>query len=820
MPARMSNTHARSISFSIAVLGLALVGGGLSYWSAARTPVIPVSSRMQIALDSMTALLALCAAALAVMGICYLLGMWSSGAPNWIQRCANLIGQLPLWFLVLPVALSASYVAARIGLSRDANANYWLALWLWMGALTLLVLAFVPRGGWVRSRPDTTRAMWSRILLSEVVVIAVLAAVSLSLRVVKLDAAPFLTNGDEEAMRPDVVAGNIRNMFAVGWGYGWGDVPRLLYFFPVAGAFKVLGTGVVAMRMVSALVGAAAVVVTYLLLREMFGRGQALTGALFMAAYHLHLHFSRSGLQNVWDTLAAASAMYFAYRASRSRRAFDFAALGLVCGLTLNLYVSARAATLVVIAYLIYVSILQRSFLRDNLGKIALAAVTFSLAAMPIGAFFLTHTEAIAARPNSELLFNTGWYQQQLDMGRSAVSVVWDQALHAFGGFVYYPMSRANANLYDTPHPLIPGLAAVPFIAGFVYSVFHIEKKEYALLLIALVLPTVAGGVLTYPPIQWQRFLDTVPAISGLVAVGLWQLADRLLTWRRSLVPLVAFPAVIFLAAQNIDLYFHAAVADVSYGAPIKKVTIDYVNTLPQDTRVYWFGGPEVWVMFVGLSLHDYELREVFDQTPELVPPVERPSPSVYMFMPHRESELAPLVAKCPGGTTKTLSFRGGKLLTVYELMAGNTCTPTLEPPPTNDSFLSPITAIALPFSHTISTKAASAEPGEPQPGPPQAGNPTPCGGVPNTAWYSFTPSTDMRLVAETVGSSADTVVAVYEGTDLASLTPVTCSARLPDHTAGVEFTARSGTHYQFQVAALSFSVGTVTFSLAQSSAP
>jgi hypothetical protein len=181
--------------------------------------------------------------------------------------------------------------------------------------------------------------------------------------------------------------------------------------------------------------------------------------------------------------------------------------------------------------------------------------------------------------------------------------------------------------------------------------------------------------------------------------------------------------------------------------------------------------------------------------------------------MPPTAVELAPLVDKCPRGTTKTLSFRDGKLLTVYELMADNTCTPTLEPPPTNDSFLSPITAIALPFSHTISTKAASAEPGEPQPGPPQAGNPTPCGGVPNTAWYSFTPSTDMRLVAETIGSSADTAVAVYED-DLASLTPWP-AAPVSQTDGSRRVRSAFGTHYQFQVRRCPSPLDAVTFSLA-----
>lgn len=152
-----------------------------------------------------------------------------------------------------------------------------------------------------------------------------------------------------------------------------------------------------------------------------------------------------------------------------------------------------------------------------------------------------------------------------------------------------------------------------------------------------------------------------------------------------------------------------------------------------------------------------------------------------------------------------------------YELSDPNTCVPTLEPPPGNDNFLNSTAVATLPFSDTVSTKAATLDPGEPQPGPPEAGNPMPCGGVPNTAWYSFTPSADTRVVAQTIGSSADTLVAVYEGDQLSSLTPVACSAHLPERAARVEFIARAGVRYHFQVAALSYSVGTVTFSLAES---
>jgi hypothetical protein len=812
----MRSAWFRSVAPSLAPIALALVGGGLSYWSAARTPIRHVSSSLNASIESLTALFAVCAAALAVLGALSLLD-----ALNWMpaqtRRYVKLAAGLPLWLLVLPIALSASLLATRISLTAQPGADYWPALWLWLGAMILLLAAFLPRRWWEGLRFRVSRPTWSGILLSEAAVLILVAAVALALRMSKLDAAPFLLNGDEESMGAEalnVTAGKITNMFATAWE----GVPTMFFFIDAA-SFKVFGTGIVAIRMVSALVGAAAVVMTYLLLREMFGRGPALVGALFMAVYDFHLHFSRAGLVNVGDTLVAASALYFAYKASRDHKAIDFAALGIVCGLGLYLYSTARVVTLVVIAYLVYISIFQRGFLRASFGKMVLTVAAFGVAAMPLGAYYLTAPQTFAGRLGAVGLFQSGWYDLQLDLGRSPVSIFWDQALHAFGGFVHYPVT-SNVYLYDTPHPLISGLAIVPFIAGFVYAVFHIEKKEYGLLLIALAVPTVVGGILTVPPTAWQRYLATIPAIAGLIAVGLWQLADRLLGWRPSAILPVALVALIFPAAQNIDLYFQGAVNDVRFGAPIRAQTVHYLDPLPKDTRIYWFGAPQVMVGFVSFSLHDRNLIEVFDAAPQTLTPVDSPSPSVYLFMPHREADLPGLVEKCPGGYTRTLSFHGSKVLTVYELFQPNTCVPSLEPPPPNDYFVDSVVVSRLPFAGTISTKAATLQQGEPQPGPPEPGDPMPCGGVNNTAWYSFTPETDMTLVAQAVATSADALVAVYEGGSLASLTPVACSAHLPNKSARVEFTARAGVTYHFQVAALSYGIGTVTFGLAQSSTP
>jgi 4-amino-4-deoxy-L-arabinose transferase-like glycosyltransferase len=693
---------------------------------------------------------------------------------------------MPAWLVVLPVAMSASYVSARMALRPDGSANYWPALGLWLGAMALFVASFLPLRALALPRLSVRRPTWSGVLRSEALLVLALTATALVLRTVKLGDYPPLVHVDEEAIGYEAllaVKGQLKNMFSVSWAAN----PTMGFF--LYGVFvKFLGGNIVAVRVASAVWGAAAVPVVYLLLREMFGRGPALVGAVFLLGFHLHLHFSRVAVNVIWDTPLVAAALYFAFRASRDQRPFDFAAAGLISGLGLYLYHGTRVVPLLVVAYLAWVCLFQRGFLRANLGNLSLAVLAFFLAAMPMGAYFLTHQHAFWARIGDAGIFQSGWFEQQQHLGRSAISILWDQTVHAFGAFVYYPES-SPFTLYARPIPIVAGVAVVPFIAGFVYSLLHLNDRRYALLLLAFTITTVLGGVLTLGTTNGQRLMGTVPSIVAFVAVGLWQLGDRLLFWRRALVGPLAVAAGLALAAINAQIYFEAAGRDLQYGGVADTGAARYVKTLPREARVYWFGAPLISASFSPLSLHDHHLIEVFESLPERVTPVEEPSPSAYVFLPHRESELPPLQAKCPGGNTREIFFHGRKILTSYELLEPNTCVPDVAPP---DNFEQARVISSLPVVDFTATYHLSVQPGEPEA----------CGLTGGTLWYSFTSPVDSTLVVDTNGSGFDTVLAVYTGNGLDSLTLVGCNDDFYDVRSRVGFSAKKGRTYYFQVGA------------------
>lgn len=83
-----------------------------------------------------------------------------------------------------------------------------------------------------------------------------------------------------------------------------------------------------------------------------------------------------------------------------------------------------------------------------------------------------------------------------------------------------------------------------------------------------------------------------------------------------------------------------------------------------------------------------------------------------------------------------------------------------------NDAFARAGSISAIPGSITGNTTGATLEPGEP----------APCGQIGATVWYSFTVATDQALQIDTFGSGYNTVLAVYAGASLPSLTSIACN--------------------------------------------
>ena len=121
--------------------------------------------------------------------------------------------------------------------------------------------------------------------------------------------------------------------------------------------------------------------------------------------------------------------------------------------------------------------------------------------------------------------------------------------------------------------------------------------------------------------------------------------------------------------------------------------------------------------------------------------------------------------------------------------------------PPTNDNFITAQPVTTLPSQFTLYTQGATTEAGEPSDVPCGAMNVDPsC-----TVWYAYTPSSMQDVKVDTAGSDYGTIISVYTGNAVDSLSPIPGACGFWSQGHGqpeITFTAMAGTTYYIQIGA------------------
>lgn len=174
------------------------------------------------------------------------------------------------------------------------------------------------------------------------------------------------------------------------------------------------------------------------------------------------------------------------------------------------------------------------------------------------------------------------------------------------------------------------------------------------------------------------------------------------------------------------------------------------------------------------------------------------------------------------GGAQSRVKFNAGGGVTYYFQITGygqhsgdlsfGLKTEDPLPPPSNDNFADATVITTLPITSTVNTLGATMQDGEPQPSSSCTGGAT----VDHSVWYEFTPTTTVTIGADTFGSKFDTVIAVYTGSDLSSLTEVACNDQWNGNQSRVILETSIGTTYYFQVSGWLGSWGDLVFAMSE----
>jgi 4-amino-4-deoxy-L-arabinose transferase-like glycosyltransferase len=609
-------------------------------------------------------------------------------ATGWVRIDRSLCwaADVPPLFLALPLPMIASWFAGQIAIA-ELDTNYWTALGLWLGAIAVFVGLLFP---WrALARPIDLRALLAAVPWWEVVGVSFLTLVAFGARVVDIVDEPSPFSGDEANFSNqalEVLRGTRENMFGTGVPFG----QPALYYFLLAGVFKVFGVGVLESRMLTVVFGVTMVPMLYVLLREMFSdRRIAFAGAAFLAVYHFHIHFSRAGLNNMSAAWIAVACLLFAARATRTRSPLDFGLAGAMAGLSLYSFVAARAVPPVLGLYFAWVVLFNWRFLRANAGNFLVLIAGFVIVAAPQGLFFINTPDDWYAGHRWANIFGNGYYDAQREAGRGAIDIMFTQFRDGFGVLaniseVYHHYNPGTPLIDPRKWGPLPGLMFWFFLAGGLISLYHMRQARYFAFLALLLVTMLLGAVTVFPTVSSARLVTMAPAVAAIVAIGLVGTVDAVARWRpqtRWLAPALFGGALLVFTFINIQFYFGDYLPNDRYVVGDNDVTFaagEYMHDLGPEWVGYWFGLPRIYTLdptmnFLGRDRVFVEVRH--DAT--LMPVHKGSEPNAtFMFLPERIADLEQVREACPGGQEHEVyePYDERVLFTAYELPGGQAC--------------------------------------------------------------------------------------------------------------------------------------------------
>lgn len=284
-----------------------------------------------------------------------------------------------------------------------------------------------------------------------------------------------------------------------------GNEPLFMYL--TAAMFKLFGENVWSLRATAALCGFGALLLTYLLARDMFrsrfapeaaddAGGIDVTRGDFIALVTIigitfsfwHLYESREGLHTI-STYLLAAATFFVFWRGWTRGSIPWLiASGVLAGLSTYTYRSGIFVPAALLLFVIYSLIFHRKTWGKNLWVIPVIFILAGLVYYPLFNFITTHPDTALAR--------LGDLSGDIDALRQGNPLpLLNNTVRVFGmfGFSGDPEWRYNVAL----RPILDPVWAVLFYAGIVISLWRIKRAPYAFALVwlfVMLLPSILSG--------------------------------------------------------------------------------------------------------------------------------------------------------------------------------------------------------------------------------------------------------------------------------------------------------------------------------------
>ena len=172
-----------------------------------------------------------------------------------------------------------------------------------------------------------------------------------------------------------------------------------LYLYLLAGSFKLFGYTLLAIRIVPALAGVAAVIAFYTLARHLFGAVPAIVATALFAASRWAVTFSRISWEASVQPVLEILAVYFIIRGLDRKSRVSFALGGVALAAGLYTYIAFRMVPIFVVLLLAYAAISRWRVIRSNVVGLAVFALAFLVAIAPLANFAIHNQDRFLSPP-------------------------------------------------------------------------------------------------------------------------------------------------------------------------------------------------------------------------------------------------------------------------------------------------------------------------------------------------------------------------------------------------------------------------------------
>lgn len=296
--------------------------------------------------------------------------------------------------------------------------------------------------------------------------LALLIALAFFVRFWHIDSLPAGLWIDEAVNAADAIRANETGDYQ--WFYSNNYGREGLFINLQALSLSLFGNTIPALKLWSAIFGCLAILGTYLLGKELFGRrAPAFFAALTLAFSYWAINFSRIGFRAIMTPALLAFAFYFFFRGLHTEKKRFFFVAGLFVGLGLHGYIASRLVPGILILLVPFLMLSYQNFLA-RFWKHGLILILGSLitASPMFYHFFWTHPEDFMSRSAGVSVLAPEVNQGNL-IGTLTTSITLSLQK-------YNVVGDGNWRHNYPPYPLLDPISGAFFLSAFIFLIIQI----------------------------------------------------------------------------------------------------------------------------------------------------------------------------------------------------------------------------------------------------------------------------------------------------------------------------------------------------------